>query len=475
MEHKIRRTLFLLPILSAILFVISTVCILISYSNTENIVKKDCYDRLEETAVSTARHFDDVLIGNETMLKGLADLMSTEEDFLSENSIMYMTQFNDMFNATRLRLLLPDDTLHNPDGSQIDLYETISYADLLATETDFSHRTVSKQYNGQMIIRQYCPILREGRPVAILYLTYVCDDIPEIVDIDSYNGNSDIYVIDRRNGDFIADSYEYHDTLSNIYTLKAESGIGSENYDEMIEEVKSGLTGNSVIRPLYGKDNLFIAYAPSKFEQWEVVVSVSEDVAMAPMIKYRSIAISLALIQFICFAVYTFWVVNRYNVLKFLYSHDALTGALNRYGLNETFMEIKNNSIGVMILDIDHFKEINDTYGHYNGDVILKGLVEVIKDTVKNDAIIHRWGGEEFAVVFKNGAVALDSAVHLMNIIRAKEFILNGHEVHVTTSAGLVVSSESDEFKSFDKLMLKADDRLYRAKEEGRDRLVFKD
>ncbi|MCQ2518053.1 MAG: diguanylate cyclase, partial [Lachnospiraceae bacterium] len=78
-------------------------------------------------------------------------------------------------------------------------------------------------------------------------------------------------------------------------------------------------------------------------------------------------------------------------------------------------------------------------------------------------------------VVFKNGAVALDSAVHLMNIIRAKEFILNGHEVHVTTSAGLVVSSESDEFKSFDKLMLKADDRLYRAKEEGRDRLVFKD
>lgn len=161
--------------------------------------------------------------------------------------------------------------------------------------------------------------------------------------------------------------------------------------------------------------------------------------------------------------------------LRHLSTTDELTGSYNRRAFNDSLLrnisraKRHNEPLSMLMLDVDHFKKINDLHGHDVGDLVLKDLVRVIKESSRQEDIIARWGGEEFtALLPKTGKdVALQFAERLKEKISAHVFPKIDH---LTVSFGITELQTDDTSSSFIK---RADKALYLAKKEGRNTVRY--
>lgn len=159
---------------------------------------------------------------------------------------------------------------------------------------------------------------------------------------------------------------------------------------------------------------------------------------------------------------------------------DALTGVNNRRYFNELardyfLISVKNGkNFAILILDIDDFKKINDTYGHLIGDEVLKSLSRRVQEVIGNKNFFYRLGGEEFVVIFPNylQEEALIISDNIRNNIINTPFSIPSPlgynvEIKVTVSFGLA-SVETDNTLTFDQLLSNADKALYYVKSNGK-------
>ncbi len=157
-------------------------------------------------------------------------------------------------------------------------------------------------------------------------------------------------------------------------------------------------------------------------------------------------------------------------------SCDALTGVSNRRALLRVVARAlhERRPFALLLLDVDHFKRINDDHGHDLGDRALCHLVQCLCQGLRDQDVLGRYGGEEFVVVMHDMALddAVEVAERLAARVRERPYAQTSHALHMTVSMGVVVSSQAT---SLDALMRLADRRLYRAKQTGRDRVVAVD
>lgn len=135
----------------------------------------------------------------------------------------------------------------------------------------------------------------------------------------------------------------------------------------------------------------------------------------------------------------------------------------------------ENEYFGLIIFDIDHFKSINDTYGHPVGDIILKELTDLVNTKIRQDDVFARIGGEEFAIIFKNtNSITLKmKAEEICQYIARMPFRVDTNlTIKLTISVGAVNYSES--IKSFEQMFEIADENLYKAKGNGRNQVNIK-
>ena len=158
---------------------------------------------------------------------------------------------------------------------------------------------------------------------------------------------------------------------------------------------------------------------------------------------------------------------------------DELTKCYNRRYINEklpTDIEsAKANKLplSIAMIDIDYFKLINDKYGHLLGDLVLKDIIDVIKNNIrrKNDWIA-RYGGEEFLILFKDSSKedAYNLSKRIKSVVENSIFKYDDIEINITISIG--IASLSSEIDDMDKLIRKADENLYKAKRSGRNYII---
>ena len=153
---------------------------------------------------------------------------------------------------------------------------------------------------------------------------------------------------------------------------------------------------------------------------------------------------------------------------------DGLTEVFNRryfYELAEIeFRRTRryHNALSLVILDVDNFKHINDSFGHTVGDQVLKHLANCIRETTRESDLIGRYGGEEFVILMPETALpaALDAAERLRMVVASCGIPAQGHDVHITVSLGAATLDES--CHSFDDLVVLADQGMYKAKAAGK-------
>jgi diguanylate cyclase len=156
---------------------------------------------------------------------------------------------------------------------------------------------------------------------------------------------------------------------------------------------------------------------------------------------------------------------------------DALTGVYNRRFLeNQVQEEIErwrryHRPFSVIFLDLDHFKRLNDNHGHHCGDLVLKAVAQAVAGRIRRTDYFARYGGEEFCCLLPETelAAALHLAESLRALIATQEVRCEGASVRITASLGVASAAGADDPAS---LLRRADQELYRAKTEGRNRVM---
>jgi diguanylate cyclase (GGDEF)-like protein len=164
-----------------------------------------------------------------------------------------------------------------------------------------------------------------------------------------------------------------------------------------------------------------------------------------------------------------------------LITTDELTGLYNRRFINDNLTKLLyeahtyQHSLSVIYLDIDFFKEINDTYGHDAGDQVLKELSLILRDNMNTDGgWVARYGGDEFIICLPsiNKKAAKRIAEKIRQAVSEKTFIIDGQVIHITCSFGVNSVYPYERLISSKEFLRVADQKLYRAKSSGRNQVV---
>ncbi len=141
---------------------------------------------------------------------------------------------------------------------------------------------------------------------------------------------------------------------------------------------------------------------------------------------------------------------------------------LDRFREEFAFAKRRDHNMAMLMLDIDHFKKLNDTYGHLAGDLTLSKVCEVISGIIREDDLFARYGGEEFVIVMRDAKLnnALDLAERIRAAIESCSYVYEDQSLKVTVSIGAVEFISS--FNEQNDMIQAADDQLYRAKKSGR-------
>jgi diguanylate cyclase (GGDEF)-like protein len=168
----------------------------------------------------------------------------------------------------------------------------------------------------------------------------------------------------------------------------------------------------------------------------------------------------------------------RHRTLRAYMEHDSLTGLLNHSALKERLAaeiaraERNGDALAFAMLDLDHFKKVNDTHGHAAGDRVLRALARLLRERLRRSDIAGRYGGEEFALILPatDGAAALSVLEDIRRNFASVEHGTGGHAFSVTLSAGV---ADYPRFARPDRLAEAADQALYASKHAGRNRVTL--
>lgn len=187
---------------------------------------------------------------------------------------------------------------------------------------------------------------------------------------------------------------------------------------------------------------------------------------------YFNLFISLFITFLVAWIIFN--VIKKYNFkLEHMAFNDSLTGLYNRRHFEEVFakqihlFKRQKQSFSILFMDIDNFKNINDTHGHEVGDFIIKNIAKLLKQNLRESDTIARWGGEEFVVLLQNSnsTTAFEISEKIRNIIQNNMILHNAIGKYATASFGVTEFLESD---SMDLVLSRVDKAMYTSKTNGK-------
>ena len=244
---------------------------------------------------------------------------------------------------------------------------------------------------------------------------------------------------------------------------------------DLVDRILREKSGSYQFRDGSGLHLLNVNYIPEL--KWYLFVEKRADAALANIRQtlYINLAVCLGITLLVLFLTHA--ALARYQQrIEDMAATDKLTGLLNRQAfsilIDKAFAEYRRDPhpISILLVDVDHFKSINDRFGHAGGDRILSQIASSLQESLRASDIAIRWGGEEFLIVLKGSA--LEQAQHVAEQLRLKieqaQFSAGTQPVSVTVSIGV---SQYDGAESYEEAIGRADAGLYAAKNGGRNRV----
>lgn len=335
-----------------------------------------------------------------------------------------------------------------------------------ATEPYVVNLDTNDQQEGRItIFINYRTVDKDGTFLGVIGVGLQLDSVIKLVEHYQKNFRRNVYFVDQK-GIIRVHANRAFEGKTNIRDI---GGLGT-----IAEQVLASDRGSHA----YDSNNdtilLTTRYIPEL--KWHLFIELPESQALADMQKgfLRNLAIApVVILVTILLIVYTINIFQRR--LEELAITDKLTGLNNReffdVSLGQSIKRFNRDkkAFSLLMIDIDHFKAINDEKGHLAGDTVIKRLAEIIMATARESDIACRWGGEEFTVIAtdctQTEAQRLSDALH--QEIRDEVFFPDTAEQDITVSIGLTQVTMGDDENA---LIGRADKALYQAKDNGRNR-----
>ena len=433
-----------------------SVFFLVRRANRE--ITQRSFDELATATREIAKDFVDAANADQTILSAMAELIAGHDERDNDAVLRIMKSFSlsETFVST-VALLRPDGTLLLTDGTRYDVSDTFDFETEAARGAYISDRVTSYFAPEKLVVRNVVPVVRDGETIAILYGVVLLQELSRNYQIDPYNGNAFLLLVDGNNGDILLDTW--HDSLGNLSELRGRKMLKGYTYEEAMKKIPNGIGGDMCTVSQSTGLTVYLHYEPVGINNWSVVLGVSEAEALAgtrgvvQTLSMMAIIVTALLLSYLGFMV---WYLASARRSAFRMSvTDQVTGLFNRSAfekyLNESEPHTFSHTVCVYI-DVNGLHELNNKHGHEAGDKLLQSVAECLRAQFPDDGL-YRIGGDEFVVFSKADAAVCEARMQAVSSALAAQ----GHSI----SYGIAVCEAANGLRE---LVREADEKMLGSK-----------
>lgn len=469
MENKTRsRVMMAITLFSAI--VLSGTVFVCAKRAGEEVTQRS-FDELTTATKELAKDINNATRTDQTILSAMAELIAGQDEDDLDSVLRIMNTFSlDKTFVSAVALLRPDGTLLLTDGARYDVSDTFDFETEAARGAYISDRVTSYFAPEKLVVRNVVPVKRDGETIAILYGVVLLQELSRNYQIDLYNGNAVLLLVDGNNGDILVDTW--HDSLGNLSDLRGRKMLKGYTYDQAMENILNGIGGDMCIVSRSTGLTLYLHYEPVGINNWSVVLGVSEQDALAgtrgvvKILYLMSVIVGVILLSYLA---YISWYLISARRSAFRMSvTDQVAGLFNRSAfekyLNESEPHTFSHTVCVYI-DVNGLHELNNKHGHEAGDKLLQSVAECLRAQFPDDGL-YRIGGDEFVVFSKADAAVCEARMQAVSsALAAQDYSISYGIAAQETTEGL-----SDLVREADENMLKNKRRYYAEHDRRRPR-----
>ena len=400
MENKTRSRVMLAITLFSAIVLSGTVFVCARRAGEE--VTQRSFDELTTATKQLAKDINNATRTDQTILSAMAELIAGQDEDDLDSVLRIMNTFSlDKTFVSTVALLRPDGTLLT-DGARYDVSGAFDFEAEAARGAYISDRVTSYFAPEKLVVRNVVPVVRDGETVAILYGVVLLQELSRNYQIDLYNGNAFLLLVDGNNGDILLDTW--HDSLGNISELRGRKMLKGYTYEEAMEKIPNGIGGDMCTVSRSTGLTLYLHYEPVGINNWSVVLGVSEAEALAgtrsvvQTLSMMAIIVTALLLSYLGFMVW-YLASARRGVYRMSIT-DQGTGLMNRVAYEKCLRKSDQRVIApaaCIYIDANGLHEINNERGHEAGDQLLRAVAERLREQFPRDDL-YRVGGDEFVV-----------------------------------------------------------------------------
>ena len=406
MENKTRSRVMLAITLFSAIVLSGTVFVCARRAGEE--VTQRSFDELTTATKQLAKDINNATRTDQIILSAMAELIAGQDEDDLDSVLRIMNTFSlDKTFVSAVALLRPDGTLLLTDGARYDVSGAFDFETEAARGAYISDRVTSYFAPEKLVVRNVVPVKRDGETIAILYGVVLLQELSRNYQIDLYNGNAFLLLVDGNNGDILLDTW--HDSLGNLSELRGRKMLKGYTYEEAMKKIPNGIGGDMCTVSRSTGLTLYLHYEPVGINNWSVVLGVSEAEALAgtrgvvQTLSMMAIIVTALLLSYLGFMV---WYLASARRSAFRMSvTDQVTGLFNRSAfekyLNESEPHTFSHTVCVYI-DVNGLHELNNKHGHEAGDQMLRAVAASLDEQFRSKRL-YRIGGDEF-VVFPESA-----------------------------------------------------------------------
>lgn len=436
-----------------------SVFFLVRRANRE--ITQRSFDELATATRQIAKDLVDAANADQTILSAMAELIAGHDERDNDAVLRIMKSFSlsETFVSTVALL--------RPDGTRYDVSDTFDFETEAARGAYISDRVTSYFAPEKLVVRNVVPVVRDGETVAILYGVVLLQELSRNYQIDLYNGNAFLLLVDGNNGDILLDTW--HDSLGNISELRGRKMLKGYTYEEAMKKIPNGIGGDMCTVSRSTGLTVYLHYEPVGINNWSVVLGVSEAEALAgtrgvvQTLSMMAIIVTALLLSYLGFMVW-YLASARRGVYRMSIT-DQGTGLMNRVAYEKCLRKSDQRVIApaaCIYIDANGLHEINNERGHEAGDQLLHAVAERLREQFPRDDL-YRVGGDEFVVFSKADAAVCEARMQAVSsALAAQDYSISYGIAAQRASAGL-----GDLVREADENMLK-NKRSYYAEHDRR-------
>lgn len=451
------------------------VAFMVFFASVDNAVNKNTVELLRSNVQQQSYHFEAVIDLQFNTLEVAASYIGMQPQRLTleqMEDVLQSLSSTDTFGRTML--ILPDGTGYTSDGVTTQVKDRAYFTTAMSGKRALSN-PISSSVDGDNKVVLSVPVRRNGEVTAVLGGSYDVGALSNLLFADIYDGKGYSFIV-TADGSVVSSGTTYADWSGrNFFDAYGKVKYSKGSLEQMREDFQER-SGGSIIVDNQGVGS-YLAYEPLDCNDWVLCYVVSEEDAKASyvFITHYELLLGLAFLAGVGALLLTMQRLNARDRRRLMQKaeEDPLTGLLNKESTARSITDWLNEERCkgfqvLLMVDLDHFKEINDTYGHATGDLVLKKAAQVLRGVFRETDIVGRVGGDEFMVFLKN--VGNPEVVQrLMSTLNSRIRAVTVDDLpEETLSCSIGAAFYPRHGKDFTLLYENADRALYEAKRAGR-------